>query len=150
MSEESPIHHDSNECQTVVFRLAEESYGIDIFRVNEIIRVPRITPVPQTSDNVLGLVNLRGKTIPVIDLRSRFDLPAESESEASRIIVVDSEEGQVGMMVDAVTEVVSLFQEDIESTPVMVSDQQTEFVRGIAKRQNRLITLLDLDKTIAA
>lgn len=138
------------EQQTVVFRLAGESYGIEIFRVNEIIRLREITPVPRTSQHVRGLVNLRGKTIPVIDLRSRFSLPASEETDSSRIIVVDSDSGQIGVVVDAVTEVMTLQGDQIDDTPALVSDPSNQFVKGVAKTNDKLITLLDLDFAIAA
>jgi purine-binding chemotaxis protein CheW len=136
--------------QTVVFRLADESYGIEIFRVNEIIRLREITPVPRTEQYVKGLVNLRGKTIPVIDLRSRFSLPECEDTESSRIIVVDSESGQIGVVVDAVTEVLTLHGDQIESTPALVSEANNQFVRAVAKTNDKLITLLDLDHALAA
>ena len=134
--------------QVVVFRLAGENYGIDIFRVNEIIRLREITPVPQTRPHIRGLVNLRGKTIPVVDLRSRFGLPAVKDEETTRIIVVESEHGHVGVVVDEVNEVLTLSGEGIESTPSLVDTEATEFVNGIAQRDGRLITLLDLDKAL--
>lgn len=136
--------------QTVVFRLADESYGIEIFRVNEIIRLREITPVPRTEHHVRGLVNLRGKTIPVIDLRTRFALPVGGETDASRIIVVESEAGQIGVVVDAVTEVLTLDSDQIEDTPALVADSDNQFVKGVAKTNDKLITLLDLDYALAA
>lgn len=145
--DESVVAEDQ---QTVVFRLAGESYGIEIFRVNEIIRLREITPVPRTEAHVRGLVNLRGKTIPVIDLRSRFSLPTAEETDSSRIIVVDSESGQIGVVVDAVTEVLTLQGEQIDKTPALVSDPDNQFVRAVAKTNDRLITLLDLDFALAA
>ncbi|MFM9874027.1 MAG: chemotaxis protein CheW [Fimbriimonadaceae bacterium] len=136
--------------QTVVFRLADESYGIDIFRVNEIIRLREITPVPRTESHVRGLVNLRGKTIPVIDLRTRFCLPDSAETDSSRIIVVDSEAGQIGVVVDAVTEVLTLQGDQIDATPGLVADENNKFVIAVAKTNDKLITLLDLDHALAA
>ena len=138
------------ELQTVVFRLGTEYYGIDIFRVNEIIRMRDITPVPRTEPHILGLVNLRGKTIPVVDIRIRMNLPDTGEGESTRIIVVDSAHGNVGMVVDAVTEVVSLDRETIDDAPTLAQDSRTEFVLGVAKREGELIMLLDLDETLAA
>ena len=140
----------SDELQTVVFRLADEAYGIDIFRVNEIIRLREITSIPKTEAHVRGLVNLRGKTIPVLDLRARFNLAQSEETENTRIIVVESEGGNVGIVVDAVTEVMTLQVDQIEDTPALVSDVDNDFVRGVARRNENLITLLDLDKALAA
>lgn len=141
----STVAADTREEQIVVFRLLSESYGIDIFRVNEIIRMRDITPVPKTQPHVRGLVNLRGKTVPVVDLRCRFGLDQEDDSEHTRIIVVESADGLVGAIVDEVTEVITLVPDEIEATPGLVSSVGTEFVRAVAKRNGRLITLLDLD-----
>jgi purine-binding chemotaxis protein CheW len=139
-----------SDCQTVVFRLSDESYGIDIFRVNEIIRPREITPIPLSEPHILGLVNLRGKTIPVVDLRNRLQLAATEQSTASRIIVVETGQGNVGMMVDAVTEVVTIKRDEISPAPEIVADEDTDFVKAIAKRDQNLITLLDLDRALAA
>ncbi len=136
--------------QTVVFRIGSEYYGIDIFRVHEIIRIREITPIPRTEAYIRGLVNLRGKTIPVVDLRLRMNLPESEDSDNTRIIVVESEHGNVGMVVDSVTEVVSLETDCIDEAPVIMSDVAVEFVKGVAKRDGELITLLNLDLAIAA
>jgi purine-binding chemotaxis protein CheW len=136
--------------QLVVFRLESENYGIDIFRVHEIIRLREITPIPQTEPHIRGLVNLRGKTIPVVDLRTRFMMSPGEDGDATRIIVVESEGGNVGMVVDEVCEVLTLNGDDVEQTPSLVNNVATEFVRGVAKRDDRLITLLDLDLALAA
>lgn len=139
-----------SEQQTVVFSLGNESYGIDIFRVNEIIRLREITPIPRTDAHLRGLVNLRGKTIPVVDLRARLALATADDSESTRIIVVDTEQGHVGIVVDQVREVVTLQTDQIEATPALVTDFNTEFVKGVARNDEGLITLLDLDKALAA
>lgn len=140
----------SSEEQVVVFRLDSESYGIDIFRVSEIIRLREITPIPQTQFHIRGLVNLRGKTIPVIDLRVRFGMEPGSDNDATRIIVVDTEHGHVGVVVDEVCEVLTLESENIEPTPELVAQEQTDFVRGVARREEKLITLLNLDSALCA
>ncbi len=136
--------------QLVVFRLAGESYGIDIFRVNEIIRLREITPIPRTDQHIRGLVNLRGKTIPVVDLHARFSIASNEDTDSTRIIVVESDQGNVGVVVDEVREVITLDPEQIEQTPALVTSVDTEFVRGVAKQNGQLITLLDLDKALAS
>ncbi len=140
----------TDEQQTVVFRLGGESYGIEIFRVNEIIRIREITPIPRTESHIRGLVNLRGKTIPVVDLRARLNMASQEDSDTTRIIVVEGEHGNVGIVVDAVTEVITLENQQIEDTPPLVANLSTDFVRGVAKEEGHLITLLDLDKALAA
>jgi purine-binding chemotaxis protein CheW len=136
--------------QLVVFRLDNESYGIEIFRVNEIIRLREITPIPRTGNHIRGLVNLRGKTIPVVDLHARFSLAPTEDTDATRIIVVESDQGNVGVVVDEVKEVMTLDQDNVEQTPALVASVGTEFVRGVAKQSGQLITLLDLDKALAS
>lgn len=146
----APKSDQPEDVQTVVFQLGDEHYGINIFRVNEIIRLKEITPIPKTEVHIRGLVNLRGKTIPVVDLRTRLGLPTKDDSDASRIIVVETNFGRVGIVVDAVTEVVSLQGECIDEAPTLVNDIAAEFVNGVAKRDTELITLLNLDLALAA
>ncbi|MBL8047763.1 MAG: purine-binding chemotaxis protein CheW [Chthonomonas sp.] len=136
--------------QTIVFQLENEFYGVDIFRVNEIIRLREITPIPGTEAHIRGLVNLRGKTIPVIDLKARFGMGSCAEAASTRIIVLDSDDGNVGILVDAVREVLTLATDDIEQAPALVTDLDNEFVRGVAKSANTLITLLNIDQALAA
>ena len=138
------------EQQTVVFRMGKESYGIDIFRVHEIIRMCEITPVPRTHSHIRGLVNLRGNTIPVVDLSARLNLERLEETESTRIIVVESDNGNIGIIVDAVTEVITLQTDQIDDTPALVTDVATDFVKAVARHEDHLVTLLDLDKTLAA
>lgn len=145
------IAETADDQQAVVFRLAGEAYSIEIFRVSEIIRVPEITPIPRTLGHVKGLVNLRGKTIPVVDLRTRLDLPETEDTDSTRIIVVESEEGNIGLKVDAVTEVMTLHGDSMENAPEMVAETKTaEYVRSIAKHSSQLITMLDLESALAA
>ena len=138
------------EQQTVVFRMGKESYGIDIFRVHEIIRMREITPIPRTDSYIRGIVNLRGNTIPVVDLSVRLNLDQPEETDNTRIIVVENESGNIGIIVDEVTEVITLKGDQIEDTPALVTDVATDFVKAVARCEDRLITLLDLDKTLAA
>lgn len=140
----------STEQQIVVFRLDSESYGIDIFRVSEIIRLCDITPIPGSESHIKGLVNLRGKTIPVVDLKTRLGIPGSEDTDATRIIVVDLESSQLGVIVDEVREVVTLVPDQIEATPALVASVSTDYVRGVAQREGSLITLLNLDKALCA
>jgi purine-binding chemotaxis protein CheW len=146
----STNHMPNGELQAVVFLLGSEAYGIDIFRVNEIIRLRKITPVPRTGSHIRGLVNLRGKTIPVVDLRARLHLSTREDGDETRIIVADCDQGNVGVIVDAVREVITLTPHQIEQAPPLVAGLNTEFVRGVAKKEDQLITLLDLDRALAA
>lgn len=140
----------TEEHQTVVFNLATEGYGINIFRVSEIIRMREVTPVPGANAHIRGLINLRGKMIPVVDLRSRLGLGEVESTDSTRIIVVSTEAGQVGIVVDAVTEVMTLTSSQLEDAPALVADSASEYVWSLAKQEDRIITLLDLDKALAS
>ncbi|MCG9895620.1 MAG: chemotaxis protein CheW [Fimbriimonadaceae bacterium] len=140
----------ATEHQTVIFRLGSEHFGIEIFRVNEIIRLREITPIPGTDHHVKGLINLRGKTIPIVDLRLRFGLPEAEPTDTTRIVVVDTDHGDIGMVVDAVSEVRTLRSVDLEEAPILVQDRVTDYVWSLAKDADRIITLVDLDKALAA
>jgi purine-binding chemotaxis protein CheW len=138
------------ELQVVVFRLGDELYGIHIFRVCEIIKLREITFVPRTKKHVRGLLNLRGKTIPIVDLRVCMSLEAAPDTEATRIIVVETDYDHVGLVVDSVKEVATLKPEQLESVSSLITDSKDDFICGIAKQGPHLVTLLDLDKVLAA
>jgi len=141
----------SNELeQLVVFTLADEYYGVDIGRVNGIERMHEITKVPRTADYVEGLINLRGKVIPVVDLRKVFYLPASEETKETRIVVVDIASQFIGYMVDAVTEVLSINADSVEPPPSVITCAGcSDYLPGIAKLENRMVMLLDLDKVLS-
>ncbi len=131
--------------QLVVFRLANEYYGIDISKVNEIIRTQEITPVPRTQKYVQGIINLRGTVIPVVDLRRVFFLPKGGQSEENRIVVVDINDSLTGMLVDSVTEVLRIPADSVEPPSSVVSSDNSKYITGIAKLDDRLIILIDLE-----
>jgi purine-binding chemotaxis protein CheW len=139
-----------NEEQVVVFELAGESYGVDIARVQEIIRPPAITAVPRAPQYVEGVVNLRGRVIPVINLRNRFGLPNVTRDRASRIVVLEISGQTVGAAVDAVSEVLRVPQSSVEAPGATLAGPETAHLRGIAKLDERLVILLDLDRIIDA
>ncbi|MDD5092893.1 MAG: chemotaxis protein CheW [Dehalococcoidia bacterium] len=134
------------ERQLVIFSLANESYGVDIGTVNEIIRIQEISRVPRTPAYVQGVINLRGRVIPVVDLHKVFDFADRETTKESRIIVVDILEQQVGIMVDAVTEVLRISADSVEPPSSMIATGDSDYLLGIAKVGQRLITLLDLAK----
>jgi purine-binding chemotaxis protein CheW len=133
------------ELQIVVFELAEERYGLDIAAVYEIIRHQPITAVPQAPAFVEGVINLRGKIIPVVDLRQRFAFAASTLTKASRIVVCEAAGTTVGLVVDGVSEVLMVPGEAIEPTPGVAAGADAAYLRGIAKLGERLIILLELD-----
>lgn len=134
--------------QLVVLQLAGETYGIDISCVQEIIRMQPVTRVPRTPQFVEGVINLRGRIIPVIDLRKRFGLPLAEATGSSRIMVVEVGAVVVGLIVDSVSEVLRLPQENIEPTPPIVSGVDTAYLRGVGKWNDRLVILLDVAKVL--
>jgi purine-binding chemotaxis protein CheW len=134
--------------QLVVFRLANEFYGVDIGEVNTIIRMQEVTDIPQTPDFVEGVINLRGSIIPVIDLRKRFGLPEDDVTKASRIMVVESGGQMIGMVVDAVAETLRLPADAIEPPSPVIAGIDTQYLRGVGKQDDRLVILLDLGKVL--
>ena len=134
--------------QFVAFRLADEIYGIPIMLVHEIIRSCDITQIPRTADYVRGVVNLRGKIVPVIDLRKRLGLPDVEQTNSTRIVVVEVDENVVGMIVDAVTEVFRIPESQIEPPVELVADVENDLIRGVGKKEDQLIILLDIPRTI--
>ena len=136
------------EQQYVIFNLADEFYGVNIATVESIIKVQGITKMPHMPDFVEGITNLRGKVIPVIDLRKRFQLAAAEENDDTRIVVVEIGGIMAGMVVDRVTEVLRVPDDNIEPPSPMVSTVSTAFITNIAKVEDRLIILLDLSKIL--
>jgi len=132
--------------QLVSFNLGTEEFGVDIGMVQEIVRMPEITRVPRTPEFVEGVVNLRGKIIPVVDLRKRFRLPVTENTKSTRIIIVTMNGRTVGMIVDGVSEVRRISADSVEPTPEMVASAiDAAYLKGIAKLEGRLLILLDLN-----
>ena len=133
--------------QLVVFEVAKESFGVDINAVQEIIRMQQITDVPKAPMHVKGVINLRGRVIPVIDLRDRFGFPAAEETKSTRIVVVDVAGSTVGMIVDAVSEVLRIEHGQIQP-PSSLIESYEKYLKGIGRLEERLILLLDLEMLI--
>ncbi len=132
--------------QLVTFTLGDEVYGIDILAVQEIIRMQNITEIPRTSDYVEGVINLRGKVIPVIDLRKRFNLLISEESKDTRIIVVEIENKIIGMIVDSVSKVLRLPSSYVEPPSPIVGGVDSNYIKGVGKLNDMLVIILDLSK----
>jgi purine-binding chemotaxis protein CheW len=130
--------------QYLTFQLMTEQYGVPIASVREINRVGEITPVPKTPDFVKGVMNLRGKIIPVINLRVRFSMSSQEYTRDTCIIVIDTSFGQVGMIVDAVKEVADLTATQIEPPPVLGNEKTMSFIRGMGKIEDKVIILVDV------
>ena len=140
---------NSTETQLVVFDLASEYYGVDISVVREIIRMQAVTKVPGAPLFVEGVINLRGRVVPVVDLRKRLDLALTEQTKESRIVVVDIAGRDVGVIVDAVTEVLRVPLSSLEPPTSMITSTESDYLKGIAKLEDKLIILLDLDKVLA-
>jgi len=134
--------------QLVTFRLGTEEYSLDILSVQEIIRHMHLTKVPRTPDFVEGVINLRGRVIPVLDLRKRFGMPSEERTNETRIIVVEVEGKTVGLKVDAVSEVLRLPAASVEPPPSLIAGVESEYIKGVGKLDGRLIILLDVGKIL--
>jgi purine-binding chemotaxis protein CheW len=139
----------ADERQLVVFQLGAEFYGVEIARVHEIIRLQTVTRVPRAPVFVEGVINLRGKVIPVVDLRRRFGLPLADHTRASRIVVVELGDQVVGVVVDGVSEVLRVNGATVEPPSPVVAGVDSEYIHGIAKLDERLVILLDLDRVLA-
>ncbi len=137
----------------LTFTLAEEEYGIGILKIKEIIGMMPITSVPQTPDFVKGVINLRGKVIPILDLRLRFGMEEMEYTERTCIIVVEiqSRTGKImiGIVVDSVSEVLNIKGEDIEDTPAFGKKLNTEYILGMAKMEGGVKILLDIDRVLS-
>jgi purine-binding chemotaxis protein CheW len=131
--------------QLVAFTLGGETYGIDIAAIQEIIRLPEITPIPRTAPDVEGVINLRGKIVPIVDLRARLGLSSVGRTASSRVIVVQVGESTVGLIVDGVTGVLHLPTSSIEPPSELVSAIDENHIRGVGKAGDALIILLNVD-----
>jgi len=151
---EAGLATDSREGKYLTFTLDQEEYGIGITKVKEIIGMIAITPVPQTPHFVKGVINLRGKVIPVIDLRLKFGLEPMAYNERTCIIVVEisgaGENIPMGIVVDSVSEVLNIKEDDIEDTPSFGTHLETSYILGMAKTGGGVKILLDIDKVLTS
>lgn len=134
--------------QWVTFKLAGEKYGINVMQVQEVLRYTEIATVPGAPFYVLGIINLRGRVVAVIDARRRFGLSESDESDQSRIIVIEAGNHVMGILVDSVAEVIYLRQSEIEVAPNMGNEMDTQFVHGVCHKNNELLILIQLEKLL--
>jgi len=134
--------------QIVVFELGTEQFGVDISSVESIIKMQAITKMPHAPAFVEGVTNLRGKVLPVIDLRKRFGMASNEVDKDSRIIVISVNRTEVGMVVDGVSEVFTVPDQAVEPAPSIATTVDSAFITGIAKLDGRLVILLDLDRVL--
>jgi purine-binding chemotaxis protein CheW len=134
--------------QLVSFKISEEEFGIDILKVQEIIRMLEITQVPNSPQYVDGVINLRGKVIPIVDLRCRFGMERREHDRNSRIVVVELSGKIIGFVVDSVNEVLRIPKNVTEPPPELVTGVDTKYITAVGKLEDRLLILLDLDKVL--
>ncbi len=142
------IESTTTTTQIVSFRLANEEYGVDIMRVQEIILVGQITKMPEVPDYICGLINLRGHVIPIVDLRRRFGLPIKENDEHTRIIVMNVENKTTGMVVDAVNEVLRISPDQIEPPPSSIAGIDHAYITGLVKFEEKLLVLLNIENIL--
>ena len=137
------------ERQIVVFVLAGEHFGVDIAAVESIITMQTITRIPHSPPFIKGITNLRGKILPIVDLRERFGLPAQETDKNSRIVVVSYNDAETCMIVDEVSEVFMISDETIAAPPTIATTIKSDFITGIVKLQDSLVILLDLNLVLS-
>lgn len=135
--------------QWVTFQLENETYGINVMQVQEVLRYTEIAPVPGAPEYVLGIINLRGNVVTVIDTRSRFGLPSGDVSENSRIVIIEAEKQVIGIMVDSVAEVVYLRSSEIDAAPAVGTEESAKFIQGVSNRDGQLLILVNLNKLLS-
>jgi len=146
MAEEATM---AEEIQLVVFSLGREEFAVEVTQVREIMRMEEITRMPKTPAYVEGIINLRGQIIAVIDLAKRLNLESAESSAETRIIVVETGEAKVGMIVDSVSEVLRVSAEAVEPSPTLATEVSAAYLQGVVKQDSRLIILLDLTKVLS-
>jgi len=134
--------------QWVTYKLDNETYGIRVMQVQEVLRVSEIAPVPGAPHYVMGIINLRGNVVTVINTRSRFGLPQAENSDSTRIVILESESNVVGILVDSVAEVVDLKADQIETSPNVGNDDSSKYIEGVATLDGNLLILIDINKLL--
>jgi len=145
------VNADANDdvLQWVTFRLENETYGINVMQVQEVLRYTEIAPVPGAPSYVLGIINLRGNVVTVIDTSTRFGLSGLDVTDDSRIVIIEAEKQVIGILVDSVAEVVYLRRSEIDSTPNIGTEESAKFIQGVSNRNGQLLILVDLDKLLS-
>ncbi|WP_188151636.1 chemotaxis protein CheW [Teredinibacter waterburyi] len=134
--------------QWVTFKLAGETYGVNVMQVQEVLRYTEIAPVPGAPSYVLGIINLRGNVVTVIDTRERFGLPPGEVTDNTRVVIIEADKHVIGILVDSVAEVVYLRQSEIETAPNVGNEESAKFIQGVCHKNNELLILIELDKLL--
>lgn len=134
--------------QCVTFTLEAETYGINVMQVQEVLREIEVAPVPGAPHYVLGIINLRGNVVSVIDARTRFGLPAKESDDMTRIIVIEAQQQIIGILVDSVAEVVDIEHSEIDTAPNVGNAETAKYIDGVVSRGDNLLILVDLNKLL--
>ncbi len=137
------------ETQLVAFKMGEEEFACNIKDVSEVIKMLKVTPLPRSLDFIEGVINLRGEVIPVIDLRKRFGMYTAERTKESRIIIVEVDDRLIGLIVDAVSEVARISNDQIQEAPNHVAGGRTDLITGVGKLDQRMIIILDVEKILS-
>lgn len=140
---------DDSIIQWVTFHLENEKYGIKVMQVQEVLRMTEIAPVPGAPHYVLGIINLRGNVVTVIDTRRRFGLPDAEADDETRIVIIEADNNVVGILVDSVAEVVDLRASEIETAPNVGNDESSKYIQGVSSRGDELLILVDVNKLLS-
>ena len=152
--EQQPVENNENKVDVensinlVTFKLGNNEYAIDIMQAKEIIKMEKITLIPNAPDYVEGVINLRGNIIPIVDLKKRFNLDENEEEKNTGIIIVKIDDVDMGIIIDAISKVVSIATSNIQPPPPMLSGIGQKYIKGVAKLEDKLLVVLDLEKLI--
>lgn len=141
--------NDDTIIQWVTFRLEGEKYGIKVMQVQEVLRMTEIAPVPGAPHYVLGIINLRGNVVTVIDTRRRFGLADVENDDETRIVIVEANNNVVGILVDSVAEVVDLKMSEVETAPNVGNDESSKYIQGVSSTGDSLLILVDVNKLLS-
>lgn len=135
--------------QWVTFKLENETYGINVMQVREVLRYSEIAPVPGSPSYVIGIINLRGNVVTVVDTRERFGLPNSDITDNTRIVILETDDQVIGILVDAVAEVVYLRQSEIEIAPNVGNDQNARYIQGVSHKNDELLILIEIKNLLS-
>ena len=141
--------HQAPVTQWVTFSLEEETYGIDVMRVQEVLPMSEIAPVPGAPPYVLGIINLRGNVVTVIDTRMRFGLPSRESDHASRIVVIETGDQVAGILVDSVAEVINVREDEVDTAPNVGNEDASKYIYGVVSRGEELLIMVDVNKLLS-
>ncbi|MDH3451993.1 MAG: chemotaxis protein CheW [Gammaproteobacteria bacterium] len=135
--------------QWVTFKLGAETYGVNVMQVQEVLRVSEIAPVPGAPDYVLGIINLRGNVVSVLDIRLRFGLQQKTADDTTRIIIIELESQTIGILVDSVAEVEDVQSGEVDTAPAVGNEESSRYIAGIVSRPNGLLILVDVQRLLS-